>query len=240
MTFLKQVVFTLLCFQCANVCFAKSLDLIPNDGSAKVGIYIGTFDPPHLSHLRIARAAIEKGYLDYVLFLPNDDAHHKPQAIPFHLRHHMSQVTVANFDRIVTPAIPSSISEGYVRDILIEMQQYRPNVKLVGMMGTDIAKIANEIFLDQKFWMGIVDSFLVNRREGYDANLIPHDIQGRRVESFESRDGGLSSTQMRKLVFEHKSSLYPYMDKAVVDLIEEYHLWSDKRSCRLLYLRPAL
>jgi nicotinate-nucleotide adenylyltransferase len=219
--------------------FSKPIELIPNDSKIRVGIYIGTFDPPHFGHLRVARSAIDQGFVDYVLFLPNDNASHKPLATPFHLRHEMSQMTAHSFDRILTPSVPQVIKEGYVKDILIQLQNQKPNIRLIGMLGADIAKIAEEIFQDQKFWMGIVESFLINKRGGYDASLIPKAIHGIQVTPFVAHDGGLSSTKMRELVATKSSELYRYLDFQVVNTIIEYHLWSDRKSCRLIYLRPA-
>lgn len=36
----------------------------------KIGIFGGTFDPPHLGHLAIARAAVEELELDQLIFVP--------------------------------------------------------------------------------------------------------------------------------------------------------------------------
>jgi nicotinate-nucleotide adenylyltransferase len=219
---------------------AQSLDIIPNDSNVRVGIYIGTFDPPHLGHLRVAKLAIASGYVDYVLFLPNDNAHHKPQATPFHLRYQMSQLTVSGQEHIITPNLPAVRNQGYVKDILLELQQKKSNVQLVGMLGTDIARKAVEIFHDQKFWMGIVESFLINEREGYDRRLIPHEIEGRKVHTFIAQDGGVSSTQIRDLVAKQSNEIFALLDPKVVDVIHRYHLYTELKSCYLIYLRPAL
>jgi nicotinic acid mononucleotide adenylyltransferase len=152
----------------------------------------------------------------------------------------MSQVTVEKFDKILTPSVPSGLNEGYVKDILIQLQQQRPNIRLVGLLGTDIVIKAEEIFPDQKFWMGIVESFLVNERGGYDINLIPKTIKGRKVNTFLAHDGGISSTKIRELVAQGSHELYQHLDVQVVKIIMEYHLWSDRKSCRLMYLSPAI
>jgi len=224
----------------APLVFSKPLDAIPDDPKIKIGIYIGTFDPPHLGHLKVAKAAIASGHVDYVLFLPNDNAHHKPLATPFHLRHKMGQLTVASFERILTPDLPRVTQFGYVKDTLIELQQKKRQVTLVGMLGTDIARIATEIFNDQKFWMGIVESFLINEREGYDQKFIPKEIEGRKVSTFIAFDGGLSSTQMREFVAQKSYDIFKHIDPHVVNIIKEYRLWSDQKSCRLVYLRPSI
>jgi len=37
----------------------------------KIGIYGGTFDPPHMAHLSVAQACVEQLELDEIIFLPN-------------------------------------------------------------------------------------------------------------------------------------------------------------------------
>ena len=54
-------------------------DLSPAARSARrIGIYGGSFDPPHLGHLFVARAAAEAFELDHVLFVPAARPPHKP------------------------------------------------------------------------------------------------------------------------------------------------------------------
>ena len=45
---------------------------------ARIGIYGGAFNPPHLGHLRAAEAAREALALDKVLLVPTGESPHKP------------------------------------------------------------------------------------------------------------------------------------------------------------------
>ena len=45
----------------------------------KVGIYGGTFDPPHLGHMRAAQAALAQLELDELIFVPAHIPPHKEQ-----------------------------------------------------------------------------------------------------------------------------------------------------------------
>jgi cytidyltransferase-like protein len=222
----------------------KSLNDIPNQQGIKVGIYIGTFDPPHLGHVRVAKAALDFGQLDYLLLLPNENAHHKPQSTPFHLRHAMTQEIISGDPRIITPEVPKENSLGYLRQTLHNLKKQKSQVTLVGILGTDvvekIVKNVDNIYEDQKFWMGIVDFFLVNQRGGFDTTIIPERIGGRPVYQFFASDEGLSSTQMRNMVAQKRSELYQHLTERVVVMIQEYHLWSHNYSCRLVFLKPAL
>lgn len=207
---------------------------------ARVGIYIGTFDPPHMGHLKVAREAIAQGLVDVVLWLPNDNAHHKPNATPFYLRHVFSERLLAKENRIFLPSrylLPNK--EGYVKDSLswLERQLVKP-VHWIGMLGTDIAGLARDIFSDQIHWMGRSRSFLVNLREGWKETELPKEIEGRPVQTFVSQDGGLSSTQIREWVKkQEREALKKALSPQVTELIFDYHLWNPNlKSCRLIWI----
>ena len=46
----------------------------------KIGIYGGTFDPPHLGHMEAARSAMEQLGLDRLLIIPDREPPHKSMA----------------------------------------------------------------------------------------------------------------------------------------------------------------
>lgn len=47
----------------------------------RIGIFGGTFDPPHIAHLRIAEEAREQMQLDAVFFVPNKQPVHREPAV---------------------------------------------------------------------------------------------------------------------------------------------------------------
>ena len=50
-------------------------------GSQRIGILGGAFDPPHLAHLALAKAAIEQLQLDQLRIIPTGQAWHKPRVL---------------------------------------------------------------------------------------------------------------------------------------------------------------
>ncbi len=53
---------------------------IARRGHVHIALFGGSFDPPHLGHLAIARAAMEQAGLDRVIFLPCRQSPHKAQS----------------------------------------------------------------------------------------------------------------------------------------------------------------
>ena len=60
----------------------------------KVGILGGTFDPPHIGHMLIARAAMEQFALSNVLIMTGGNPPHKAHITPAEVRHEMVRLAV--------------------------------------------------------------------------------------------------------------------------------------------------
>jgi nicotinate-nucleotide adenylyltransferase len=107
-----------------------------------VGILGGTFNPPHLGHLAIARHALEELGLDRVVLMP---AHTPPQKVidgdpgPQH-RLRMSELLVDGSDRL--SSCPLEVERGgpsYTVDTLNAIHASHPDAELTFILGADTA-----------------------------------------------------------------------------------------------------
>ena len=109
----------------------------------RLGLFGGSFDPPHLGHLHAARAALEALELEQVLFLPAARPPHKPgrTLAPGAQRVEMLELLLAGEARFAIDARELS-REGpsytidTVREILAE-QGGAERVRLFLILGTD-------------------------------------------------------------------------------------------------------
>ena len=108
----------------------------------RLGIFGGSFDPPHQAHITLAVSAIAQLHLDRLLVIPTGDAWHKTRQLtlaPHRLAMtrlafaHMSQVSVDS--REIDRHGPT-----YTFDTLEEIAQEYPNAKLFLCIGGDQAK----------------------------------------------------------------------------------------------------
>ena len=99
------------------------------------GIFGGTFDPVHLAHLAMARAALEHLQLEQVLFIPTGPTHYRAPAIaPGRDRVAMLELATAGEPRFVVDARELAPgASGYTVDTLNQLQLARP----VLLMGAD-------------------------------------------------------------------------------------------------------
>ena len=113
----------------------------------RIGIYGGTFNPPHLGHLAAARAAVRKLGLDRVLFIPAAIPPHKPlpegTPAPEH-RLAMTDLMAQTLD--LDPGVTAGISDmelnrtgkSYTADTLTLLREQYPDAELWFIMGTDM------------------------------------------------------------------------------------------------------
>ncbi len=111
----------------------------------KVGVYGGTFNPPHLGHLAAARAAIEVLGLDKLLLVPAAIPPHKalPEGTP--APEHRLAMVEKLADALQLPGVAEVSSleleregKSYTADTLAEIRRLYPEAELWLLMGTDM------------------------------------------------------------------------------------------------------
>ncbi len=111
----------------------------------KIGIYGGTFNPPHLGHLAAARAAIETLGLDMLLLIPDADPPHKelPPGTPG--PEHRLEMVKKTADALLLPGVAQASSmelerkgPSYTSDTLRSVRELYPKAELWLLLGTDM------------------------------------------------------------------------------------------------------
>jgi nicotinate-nucleotide adenylyltransferase len=107
-----------------------------------VGILGGTFNPPHLGHLAIARHAFEQLALDRVLLMPAHIPPHKPLAEDPGAEHRARMCRLLIEDAARLSVCELEIERGgrsYTVDTLQEIHASHPDVELTFIVGADTA-----------------------------------------------------------------------------------------------------
>ncbi len=108
-----------------------------------LGILGGTFNPPHLGHLALARCALEQLGLGRVLLVPSCVPPHKQAEAdpgPEH-RLRMCELAVAGVPRL--EACPLEVRRGgasYTVDTLLALRSLHPDATLTLILGSDVAR----------------------------------------------------------------------------------------------------
>jgi cytidyltransferase-like protein len=175
---------------------ALTLDQFDAPKNARVGIFMGTFDPPHNSHHAVMEAALATGGLDYVIVIPNDTPLHKPNAYSTEVRLQMLKSLYAVHPRIITPHKTDFGGSMRIK-IIDKIRKTRPDVKLTGIYGTDILQenLKNK-FARQTFRKRFDAMFVTTNRPGVEGKM-PEKFWGLPTTYATYQDAQTSSTRIR-------------------------------------------
>ncbi len=111
----------------------------------KIGIYGGSFNPPHLGHLAAARAAVAALGLDKLVFIPAGAPPHKTLDPHSPTRAQRLAMTAIAADQLLMPSLTEvwdtelhREGKSYTADTLEEAAQRWPGDELWLLMGTDM------------------------------------------------------------------------------------------------------
>jgi nicotinate-nucleotide adenylyltransferase len=167
-----------------------------NDGE-RIGVYGGTFDPPHRAHLEIARAALQHAGLDKVLFVV--------AAVPPHKR---GEVSTSSEDRLAMveaalrnePKMAASRMEleregpSYTIDTLRALHRECPQARLFLILGGDSVRDLPKWYQPEAILQEA--EVLVARRPGVD-EPVPPLLEGR-CQFMPLAEMPISSTTIRE------------------------------------------
>lgn len=214
----------------------------------KIGIFGGTFNPPHLGHMAAATAAIDTLQLDKLLLIPDRTPPHK--ALPTNpvSTEQRLEMTRIMADRLDRPGIAETSDlemhrsgKSYTADTLKELRQVYPEDELWLMMGTDMFLTLQEWYQPEEIMRraGIL-TFGRNRadtaelfaqqtarlRAAYHATIQVMTLPGL-VE--------VSSTDLREQLARGQGS--DWLDPAIYGYILREHLYGTRADLKQLSLK---
>ena len=197
----------------------------------KIGIYGGTFNPPHTGHLQAAKQAVEILGLDELLMIPDRIAPHKqiPAGSPTpDQRLEMLRIALAGEEKIR----PSDIElrrEGvsYTYLTLEGLRDLYPGAELTLLMGTDMF-LSFETWKEPEKIMEMASLGVFYRGEkGEQEKILAQkeklEAKGANVTLVENNVINISSTQLRRLLAFHAAD--EFLPAGVGDYIREHGLY---------------
>jgi nicotinate-nucleotide adenylyltransferase len=152
-----------------------------------IAIFGGSFDPIHVGHLAVARAAQRRFHLDEVHFVPSGHPPHKPkqEMAPFAHRYAMVALACADHAHFL-PSLADAGDDGHPRYSVDTVRHFRrllrhPGDRLYFLIGAD-AFLEIPTWKDSETLLGLCD-FVVVSRPGFRMQalrlVIPPDLLGR-------------------------------------------------------------
>jgi len=200
----------------------------------RIGIYGGTFNPPHVGHIQAAVQAVSALGLTKLLVIPDKIAPHKviPSGSPTP-EQRLEMVSTAFRD---CPEIEVSDLElrregvSYSYQTILQLKEQYPDAELVLLMGTDM-------FLSFHTWknpdvilenaaLGVFYRGEKGEKAAIEEKKLEMEAAGHKVVLVENAVINISSTQMRRLLaFRCAGELLP---DGVLDYIREYRLYDTR------------
>lgn len=106
----------------------------------RIGIFGGSFDPPHAAHVMLAAYVLSIGEIDRLVVIPNaKHALDKRAHAPFAHRRRMCELAFTDLRRVdVSPIEEELGGTSYTLDTLEELQRRHPGAQLRLVVGEDI------------------------------------------------------------------------------------------------------
>jgi nicotinate-nucleotide adenylyltransferase len=196
----------------------------------RIGLFGGTFDPPHLGHLILASEAQSQLELDRLLWTLTPEPPHKQDQPITPLEHRLAMVNLAIADN---PSFELSRAEldrpgpHYTLDTVKIVAEENPDAEIVPVIGGDSL---NDLptwhhpkeLLYACHWVGVM------RRPGESANLeaLERELPGisSKVHYVDAPLLEIASREIRQRVATGKPFRY-YLPSPVYEYIEQHHLY---------------
>ncbi len=188
----------------------------------RVGIFGGSFNPPHLGHLIIAEVMRESFSLEQILWIPSaEPPHKKPTDLaPAHHRFEMVRIAISNNDAFVVSEIELE-REGpsFTIDTITELKAERSSDEFFLIIGGD--SLADFPRWRQPDRIVSEVPLLVYERHGYpsETDLPSHRVMRADVPLIE-----ISSTEIRRRYGNRETVRYLLPD-AVDDYVRRHGLY---------------
>ena len=206
----------------------------------RIGIYGGTFNPPHIGHIEAAKQAIGRLRLDRLLMVPTGISPHKvlpPNSPTSKQRLEMLRIATADSPCLEVSDVELS-REGvsYTWQTIHAIREQNPEAELILMMGTDM-------FLSFRSWKNpeqiVNDASLAvfyrgdkGEHAAVDAEKAYWEEKGVRVQLVENDVINISSTQMRRLLIFRCAA--DFLPAGVLDYIRQHYLYDTRTNWKNL------
>ena len=172
-----------------------------------IGIYGGTFNPPHTGHISAAAQAIDTLGLDRLLLIPDRIAPHKviPENSPSpDQRLHMLRLAADHPKMEVCDLELRREGPSYTFETVQQLRKAHPNAKLYLLMGTDMFLSFLSWRNPERIWKEATLAVLCRGDKGEKAAIAAQrevlESRGAQVVTVDNRVTAISSTQLRRLL----------------------------------------
>ena len=202
----------------------------------KVGIYGGTFSPPHIGHVSAARAFIDQEALDELIIMPTYLSPHKElsgSVTPMQ-RLEMCRLSFSNIDGAsVSDREIVRKGKSYTYLTLSEMINEKSDIRPLFLCGTDMILTFDKWYRFEDIFK-MADIIYIRREND---ELITEQINaktdeyinkyGAVVRELKTEPINISSTELREMISRGEDAS-PYLNKETEEYIRKWNIYQTK------------
>lgn len=182
----------------------------------RIGVFGGSFNPPHLMHLNIAKDLLRLKYLDKVIFVPTGNKYSKDDLIDIKYRIEMLKIMIIRYDDMIVSDYENQDRVVYTYETLDYFKKKYLGSEIYFILGADnLKQISN--WKNSEYILSNYKLLVINR--GDDKIEVKDNVV---VMDILSND--ISSTFIRSNI-DNDDIIKKYLDKNVLEYIRKEKLY---------------
>ena len=214
----------------------------------RIGILGGTFDPPHIGHIRAAKKAAQALRLDRLLLIPASTPPHKQQQHLATAQQRLEMLQIACREEPMLQPSNLEILRGgvsYTYETVEQIRALYPQAKLFLLMGSDMFlsfhNWKNPEAILQQATLAVFNRGNKGEKTAVAEKKAELEQQGIAVELIDHKPVDISSTQLRRLLaFQCADSFLPAGVGAYIRENGLYHVNADWKQLPMEQLEPIV
>lgn len=190
---------------------------------SRIGIFGGTFNPPHIGHTRLAEHFVSELKLDRLLVIPTYQPPHKSADNLASGEDRINMCMLAFPDAVISTVEMNRGGKSYTYDTLCEIKEQYPGDELFFIVGSDMLLSFNRWYRSEEI-LDMITLCAADREDDGAELEMPEFLKGKRVIITKLPPFELSSTQIRECVSKGEST-QGMLDEAVRFYIDEKGLY---------------
>jgi len=198
----------------------------------KLGIYGGSFNPPHNMHLKMATELINNKILDKVIFVPTGSKYPKSGLINNKYRLEMIKLMINNIPNLDVSDYELKDNQVYTYETLNHFKKLYPNDEIYFILGSDLYKDFSS-WNNSEYILNNFKILVTLRDEDKKEELEKINLSNKDniIYTNISLDS-LSSTEIRdKIKNKDIAFLEENMNYKIIEYIEKNHLYEGEGLC---------
>lgn len=171
----------------------------------RIGIFGGSFNPPHEMHRQIGIHLIQEGYLDKVIYVPTGDCYQKPDLISLKDRYQMVKQMLEGYPDLEVSDYEAKNHIVYTYQTLDYFKNKYPYDKIYFICGTDNLKEI-DTWKNASYLLANYSLIVIPRNKDNQDRLLEKYLNQSSITMVNIPNSQISSTEIRRLLKEDRTS----------------------------------